>query len=337
MTDTRIEALVDSVNARYTDPERNAIISETHAEKPRFELYHFALSVCSHKVRTVLDEKKMAYSSHDIDILPPGMQNYFPEYVRLRLRGGEDLAERMVDGYTGRSSTETEGFDPLVVPTLVDHDAERVLVNSKRMCLYLDEVGTGTRLVPDDIRDEVIRQVDIVDRTPHPGALYGAHPDGKDARPDFIQEGMRGIHDRKIAEARMNMAQVGDDSLLISAYEHKILKESAAKQHVLTEDKMRGTLQEFKDIVETLETDLGKTGGEWIVGDRFTLADAFWAVSLFRMQWLGLGYLWTTGEGARLPGVEAYTRRLYVRPSFQRAVVHWPRNPPSPHVMEYYQ
>jgi len=169
MSQRELRALVAAANARYTDPERNVVINGETGETPRFELYHFSLSLCSQKLRTVLDEKRATYLSHDINILPPGMENYYPEYVRVRLEGGRDLLGRMVAGYTGRSSTETEGFDPLVVPTLVDHDAGRVLVNSKRVCLYLDsEVATGTELVPKAVAAEVLRQVDIVDRTPHP-------------------------------------------------------------------------------------------------------------------------------------------------------------------------
>lgn len=337
MSQSEIQILVDAANARYTDPERNVNINEVSGQKPQFELYHFSLSLCSHKVRTVLSEKQAAYISHDINILPPGMQNYFPEYVRLRISGGKDLLDHMVDGYTGRSSTETEGFDPCVVPTLIDHKAGKILVNSKEICSYLDSViETGTILMPEDIADTVMRQVDIVDQTPHPAVLYGVHPDG-DGRPDFIQQGMDGIHDRKIAEARQNMAEAGDDPLLISAYEHKILKESAAKQHVLTEEKMRASIQEFKDILAQLESDLNETRGEWLIGDRFTLADVVWAVSLFRIQWLGLGYIWNTDDSVILPKVLEYTKRLFRRPSFEIAVIHWPGNPPSPHVMEYYQ
>lgn len=339
MSQTNVRALVDAVNVHYTDPERNLVINGAAGTQPRFELYHFCLSLCSHKLRTVMNEKAISYMSHDINILPPGMEHYIPEYVRLRMAGGKalGLTDHLVDGYTGRSATETEGFDPLVVPTLIDHEAGKILVNSKRMCLYLDDVvDTGTKLVPDDIADAVIRQVDIVDRSPHPAVLYGAHPDG-DGRPGFIQKDMPGIHDRKIAEARMNLKRAGDDPLIVSAYEHKIMKEAAAKQHVLTETKMRASVKEFKDVVEDLERDLKAAGGTWLFDERFTLADVFWAVSLFRMQWLGLGYMWKTDDGVVLPRVYEYTRRLFVRPSFQHAVVHWPGNPPSPHVMEYYQ
>jgi 2,5-dichlorohydroquinone reductive dechlorinase len=337
MANAEIEALVSAANQRLQDPERNRVVNGDAASNPRFELYHFALSLCSHKVRTVMNEKELSYTSHDVNILPPGMENYLPEYARLRMRGGSELLGNMVDGYTGRSSTQSEGFDPLVVPTLVDHDAGRVLVDSQKICLYLNEsTNDGTELVPHDIADDVMRQVEIVDRTPHPAVLYGANPEG-DGRPDFIQTEMPTIHDRKIAEARRNMATVRDDPTMVSAYEHKILKESAAKEHVNTEAKMRSSVQEFKDIVGALESDLARTGGEWLIGDRFTLADVVWAVSLFRMQWLGLGYIWATNDKILLPRVTDYCKRLFVRPSFQDAVVHWPGNPPSPHVMAYYQ
>ena len=337
MNKSETQMLVDAVNARYTDPERNIKINEVPGQKPFLELYHFALSVCSAKVRTVLNEKQATYMSHDINILPPGMQNYFPEYVRLRMSGAKNLLDNMVSGYTGRSATETEGFDPCVVPTLVDHEAGKILINSKQICLHINSViNTGTNLIPEDIADAVMHQVDIVDQTPHPAVLYGANPDG-DGRADFVQEGMNGIHDKKISEIRENMAQAGDDPLLISAYEHKILKETAARQHVSSEEKMRASIEEFKKLLSQLEKDLNKTGGEWLLGDRFTLADVFWAVSLFRMQWLGMSYLWEADEGVILPKVLEYSQRLFKRPSFASGVIHWPGTPPSPHVMEYYQ
>lgn len=337
MANADIESLVAAANRQLQDPERNTVVNAEAGEAPRFELYHFALSLCSHKVRAVLNEKELSYTSHDINILPPGMENYLPEYARLRMLGGGDLLDNMVNGYTGRSSTQSEGFDPLVVPTLIDHEAGRVLIDSQKICLYLDaSTDAGTQLVPDDIESEVMRQVEIVDRTPHPALLYGANPEG-DGRPDFIQADMPTIHDRKIAEAQKNMAKVGDDQVMVSAYEHKILKESAAKEHVNSEAKMRASVQEFKDIVGALENDLASTGGDWLIDDRFTLADVVWAVSLFRMQWLGLGYIWATDDKVLSPRVRDYTKRLFVRPSFQHAVVHWPGNPPSPHVMEYYQ
>ena len=54
MAESTLAERVAAANAPLTDPERNRVIG---SGTPRFELYHFALSVCSHKVRTVLAEK----------------------------------------------------------------------------------------------------------------------------------------------------------------------------------------------------------------------------------------------------------------------------------------
>jgi len=338
MQNAQIEALVAALNARYSSGgERREVIGASSGEPVRFELYHFFMSMCSYKLRAVLDEKGAPYVSHDIDIFPPDIKNYYPEYVRLRLRGGEKMSDRLVNGYTGRSSTETEGFDPCVVPTLVDHEAGRVLANSKHMCLYLDaEFDGDIKLVPDDLRDEVVRQVDVVDRTPHVAVLYGAHPD-EDRRPAFVRTDMVGVHNQKIAQLRKNMALVPDDPQLKSAYEHKIMKETAAREFIHTDKQMRAAMNEFKGLLANLERDLAATEGEWLLGDRFTLADVFWAASLFRIRWLGLGQAFApTRRDPELPRVAAYCERLLHRPSVQRAIVHWPLHPPSEHVSDLY-
>jgi 2,5-dichlorohydroquinone reductive dechlorinase len=337
VTSAEIESLVAALNARFAGGERLQVIGAGAGDSPRFELYHFFMSMCSYKLRLVLDEIGAAYVSHDIDIFPPDIKNYYPEYVRVRLKGREHAAGRLVDGYTGRSSTETEGFDPCVVPTLVDHEAGVVLANSKRMCLYLAAVcDAGAELVPQDLRDEILRQVDIVDRTPHVAVLYGAHP-GNDRRPAFVRANMLGVHDLKIAQARKNMALVPNDSALRAAYEHKILKETAAREFIRTENDMRAAVREFSDLIAQLERDLEATGGEWLFGDRFTLADVYWAASLFRIRWLGLGDSFSpVQDQPQFPRLARYCERLLSRPSVRRAIVDWPMHPPSENVPDLY-
>jgi 2,5-dichlorohydroquinone reductive dechlorinase len=337
MSSAEIETLVAALNARFAGGERRQVIGAGESDAPRFELYHFFMSMCSYKLRLVLDELGAAYVSHDIDIFPPDIKNYYPEYVRLRLKGRDAAADRLVDGYTGRSSTETEGFDPCVVPTLVDHVAGLVLANSKRMCLYLTTVADGgTELLPEDIRAEILRQVDIVDRTPHVAVLYGAHP-GEDRRPAFVRANMLGVHDQKIGQARKNMALVSGDIELTAAYEHKILKESAARAFIRTDAAMRSAVQEFNDLIAQLERDLAATGGEWLFGDRFTLADVCWAASLFRIRWLGLGDSFAPLQDApQLPRLASYCDRLLNRPSVRRAIIDWPLHPPSENVPDLY-
>ena len=337
MSSAEIEALVAALNARLAADERRQAVGAGAGDSPRFELYHFFMSMCSYKLRLVLDELGAAYVSHDIDIFPPDIKNYYPEYVRLRLKGRDAAAGRLVDSYTGRSSTETEGFDPCVVPTLVDHEAGLVIANSKRMCLYLTTVAQGgTDLLPHDLRNEILRQVDIVDRTPHVAVLYGAHP-GADRRPAFVRSNMLGVHNQKIAQARKNMALVPNDPELTAAYEHKILKETAAREFIRTDADMRGAVQEFRDLLAQLERDLEATGGEWLFGDRFTLADVYWAASLFRIRWLGLGDSFGPSVNRpQHPRLAGYCARLLSRPSVRRAIIDWPLHPPSENVPDLY-
>ena len=88
-----IEDATAKASADLTSKYRNRIIAPTRKGRktpPRFELFHAAPSVCSHKVRMVLAEKRIPYLSHDMNL--PGAargvpDNYRPSYVRLRLLG----------------------------------------------------------------------------------------------------------------------------------------------------------------------------------------------------------------------------------------------------------
>lgn len=320
-----------AANAPLTDPDKNRAIG---AGPAKFELYHFALSVCSQKVRTCLAEKAASNIGHDINIQPG---NYHPDYIRLRLLGRAGLP--LVGAYTGRSSTETEGFDPAVVPTLVDLDAEEVLVDSVRICNHLNRVCPGgPELVPDRLKAEIEREIAVVDGTPHVTILYGAYPDG-DFRPEKLRRTMPGIHDRKLAKLNAARLQVANDPELAEAFDAKIAKEAAGKSFVATPDMMRDAVREIVAIVAALNRRLGD-GRTWVCGDDFTMADIHWAVSLFRLKWIGMEFCWQGGHGLNdlvQPQVAAYARRLFARPSFRDAVIEWPGVPQSEYVAEFYQ
>src|SRR3546814_5844730 len=84
-------------------------------------------------------------------------------------------------------------------------------------------------------------------------------------------------------------------------------------------------------LVTDLDRDLGASTGPWLFGVRFTLADLFWAVSLYRFLWLGYSGFWKDGAGK--PRVEAYANRLFARPSVKDAIIQWPGHPPSENVV----
>ncbi len=333
MPEHSLSDYVAAANAPLTDPARNRLVG---TGKPRFEVYHFAFSVCSHKVRACLIEKGAPFMSHDVNIFPPLLENYHPDYVRLRMLGGR--GRELVGGYTGRSSTTTEGFDPAVVPTLVDHQEGRVIIDSVAICQHVDRVWDGERsLRPSRLEDEIDREIAIVDDTPHVAVLYGAHPDG-DFRPRSLRKSMPGTHDAKIKKLMEGRALAAGDPNLIAAFDAKIRKEEAARQYVATPDMMRTATDEILRIVADLDGRLADDR-TWICGEDFTAADILWAVSLFRLKWLGMGFAWEGGHALndeKHDRVDGYAKRLFDRPSFREAVIHWPGNPPSEFVREFY-
>ncbi|MEM7663629.1 MAG: glutathione S-transferase [Pseudomonadota bacterium] len=329
-----IRKLVADVNGMLRNGYKNKIVGKTNGTSPRFEVYHSAPSLCSFKVRMTLAEKQAAYASHDMMIMPAGKfipQNYRPEYVRLRLQGAPGA--KLVSGYTGESSVTQQGFDPCVVPTLVDMETARVVVDSQTICEYIaNTVETGTDLMPASLAMDVLAQVSLVDQAPHVAALYGAHPD-EDRRPGGLKGNITGVHARKIRVLDTLINLYGDDPKLRAAYECKIAKESAAGEFVRTPDEMRDVHRQMAAHVDDLEQQLAQSGGPWVLGEPFTLADVVWTLSLWRMKWLGLGIHWEDGKN---PAVAAYCERAFQRPSFRSAVVEWPgSHGPSPHVIEH--
>lgn len=338
MTDqSEFDVLVTAARGELDDPARNFVVGEC-SEPPRFELFHAGLSICSQKVRAVLAEKRAPYLSHEMVIVASkGLysdefrpaENYRPGYVRLRLFGGAALGKAFATAHTGVSSVETEGFDPCVVPLLVDHATRSVVVDSMRICEHLDrEIAGPAKLFPDD-DPAVHEQARIVDRLPHPGILYGFHPDD-DRRPEFIRQVMTDVHDLKCRSLEALIETHADDPALLAAYRAKALKEQAGKTLAFDAERQRAIRVTVQRLVEGLDRQLETSDGEWVCGEHFTFADIVWGISLYRMHWLGLAPLW---DG--LPRICSYERRVYERPSLREQVIDYPSPmPPSPHTAD---
>jgi glutathione S-transferase len=336
-----LEGLVAAARAELDDPTRTRVVGAAGAETPRFELFHAGMSMCSQKVRTVLAEKAIPYTSHELVIVASKgiyteefkpAENYRPGYVKLRIYGGMELGSAYAEAHTGSSSVETEGFDACVVPVLVDHQERRVIVDSKRICEHLDRVGEGPiRLIPQEAnaRAEVMAQVDTVDRTPHPGFLYGFHPDD-DRRPDFVKAVMADVHDVKCGSLQKFIDDNRGDEQLVAAYRSKIAKERAGKALAFDPERQRAVRSRAQRVIEEFDARLGARGAPWLCGADYTLADAVWGISLYRMHWLGLATLWS-----HMPRVGEYAARAYKRPSVAEQVIHYPSPmPPSPHTAD---
>jgi glutathione S-transferase len=86
------------------------------------ELYHYGFSTCSQKVRLVLAEKGLDFTSHEVDLMGGGQHD--PDYVKLNPNH--------------------------VVPTLVHNGV--VLIESTLINEYIDDAFPGTPMRPRDAR-----------------------------------------------------------------------------------------------------------------------------------------------------------------------------------------
>ncbi|QET01818.1 glutathione S-transferase family protein [Cupriavidus pauculus] len=331
MTIDDLMTLAAGARAAMADPRRSHLVGGATAphslqnSPPRFELFHAASSLCSQKVRTVLAEKALPYRSNDMMILSAiqgdrivPAEHYSPAYVRLRLHAGREIGKPFVDRYTGRTSVETEGFDPCVVPLLIDYEAGRVIADSLRICSYLDGLSPApVRLIPDDgaARDAVMRQAGIVDRIPNGALLYGFHPDA-DRRPAALRAVMETVYDAKILALEAMIDANADDAGLADAYRAKILKERGGKAVSHDARFQRQTREHVAALLRDLECTLPSAGAPWVTGANFSLADVFWGVNLTRLAYLGLASMWND-----LPLVARYVEALVRRPSIAEEVV----------------
>lgn len=334
LTSQELDALVGDVNQYLRNKRANRIVGSARSGKPRFELYHGSLSLCSHKVRTVLAEKGQTYISHALNIMPAGKavpQNYRPPYVRLRLKAAGQSG--YATSYSGASAVRVEGVDPCVVPTLIDHEDRRVVIDSRQICEYIAEnVASGTDLIPDDLSHAIALQTDLVDQAPHVALLYGSFPDD-DPRPKELASAMKGVHEKKIAALRTVLDHIGPNSDLRPAFESKITKELAAGAFVIEPEKMRDAHARGRAHVAALQQQLKLSEGPWIFGDRYTMADLLWTISLYRLTWLGFAKWW--GADTDNDRVPDYYARAVRRPAFRSAVADWKyAHGPSPHVEE---
>jgi 2,5-dichlorohydroquinone reductive dechlorinase len=318
-------------SAAIGDPERRAIVSsgsphpkprDGQFPSPRLELFHFTMSICSQKIRGALFQIGVPFASSELIIMPPFSENYSAEYVKLRMTSAIAHSRPFVKGYSGSSSVENEGFDPLAVPTLVDHEKGEVVADSRLIAAYLD-ILSGGALVPLQWQNKVWNEIAIVDAIPHAGLFYGANPDSDD-RPEEIRTGMLGAHDKKIDLVRKRLERLPAESVLREAYRHKIVKEEAGRAFISQPSNMRGIIGSTGSTIAQLDQRLAESKDEWLIPDGFSLADIFWAVSLFRLLYLGYDWMWK-----ERPRVSEYAERLFASPAIQNGVVNWPGHPPG--------
>ena len=318
MTEHTLESLVAGardalgVPARHVGPGTDA--------PPRFELFNGPNSICSQKVRALLAQHQIPYLSHSMNMFIG--QTYLPQYVRLRMHGCDAMGGPLMTVHTGSTSVSHGGCDPAVVPTLVDWQTRQVIVDSKRICLYLDaQVEPAAQMRPAELADRIDAQLDVIDNLPNYQMLSGKPP-GEDTRP-ASQHGKTGVEFAlgKVARCDQYLAQCADDATLVRAYSAKRSKESSAAEQLFGADAMRAAYDKAESACAELETLLRARSTTWMLDERFTMADLYWAIELLRMQNMGAQGFWINGKR---PAIAAFAERAATLAALRSAILDWP-------------
>ena len=289
-------------------------IGESEAGAPRFALFHAANSICSQKVRAVLAHHELAYVSHPLNLFAG--QTYLPDYVRLRMIGCERHGGALVAHHNG-STAASDGCDGVVVPTLVDFETGEVIVDSKRICLTLDELAPeARRLRPDALGATIDAELTIVDAMPNYQMLMGrmaaSDTSGLAKQATFSE--------RKVAWCDRYLEECAGEAPLFAAYTAKRAKELSAATGLFSEEAMQAVTAKVEAALGGLEARLARRSPPF-VSDQPTMADLFWEIELLRIENLGHAAMWIDG---RLPGVEAYFAALRALPCIRTAILDWP-------------
>ncbi len=184
-----------------------------------------------------------------------------------------------------------------VVPTLVDGD--EVVIESSLICEYLEEAydaGPDLRPAEAHLRAKMRLWMKHVDNKLHPscGALQWP----------------LAMRPRLMAMGRENALALLDQVVEAPRRE----RQKRLFEHGLEAPDVHGAVQVYCDTIQKMETAL--QSHDWVLGDRFTLADiviAPYFQTLLQYGWTGL---YETG----FPQVSDWVRRVTARDSWQVAV-----------------
>ena len=266
----------------------------TLPHQKEWELYHNALSLCSKKTRLCMAELGLPYRSHHIDLIETGAyQNLSREFLAVN--------------------------PAATVPVLV-HEGHPIYESHEQIRYAAEHAPEGTSLIPQDsalaaemnawidrsslIGDDPIKDMAASAGNAVPGLTVPLFATMVEDIPyTKILEGLLFHRLRQRPMLFLAMKRFGLARLFRKGPAGPIVRKSAREMH---------------RHLDELAAQLEKTGGPWILGETFSLADVSWAVVLERLREADSLHVFI-GEDLR-PAVAAWWERLRARPSYHAAI-----------------
>jgi len=260
-----------------------------------FELYHNALSLCSKKTRFCLSELGIDYVGHHVHLIETG--------------GYENIGRAFLAVNPGGT-----------VPVLV-HEGHPVYESHEQIRYAADHAPEGApSLVPHDAAAEAEMQK-WVDRS----SLVGDDPIAKAAQSagnavpgltvPLFSSMMQDVPVHWILEGVL-FHRLKIRPLLFLALKVRGLRGLPHLPPAVKAIKACG--RAMNRHLDDLEAQLLASGGPWILGESFTLADVSWVVVVERLREADSLHVFL-GDGRR-PAVTAWWDRIRARPSYRVAI-----------------
>jgi len=275
------------------EPGHRPEITLPHEQE--FELYHNALSLCSMKSRVCMAELGIAYRSHPIDLIETGAyENIRPGFLAVNPGG--------------------------TVPVLV-HRGHPIYESHEQIRYAARHAPPGSpSLAPDDpaLREEMERWIDRASITGDP--MSEGDRSAGNAVPGLTLPLFAGMIDRiawwRILEGLLFHFDKRRPVvfLMLKVLDVSRLARLAPAMKVLARSR-----RQMGAHLDALERQLHASGGPWILGETFSLADVSWLVIFERLEQADALHVFT-GESRR-PACAAYWERLRARPSYRQAIL----------------
>jgi glutathione S-transferase len=260
-----------------------------------FELYHNALSLCSMKSRVCMAELGIPYKSHPIDLIETGAYENISRHF-LAVNPGGTVPVLVHGGHPVYESHEQIRYAaqhaPPGSPSLVPEDpALRETMERwiDRSSITGDPMNEGDRSAGNAVPGLTAQLfAAMIDRIPYRNILEGLLFHWDRRRPlVFLVLKLRGLE--KFHRLRPAV---------------QVTRRSRRQMHA---------------HLDALEAQLLASGGPWILGEAFSLADVSWLVIFERLVQADSLHVFVGGD--RRPACTSYWERLRGRPSYREAIL----------------